>query len=94
MIYINFLGNYIHDGTILINMTSIIKKIKYGDFLSIKSDIVTIINDKNQNWELKRTGISENEIKKLVKEVGKNEAIFQLIQKGNLIPIYGGELNI
>lgn len=71
-----------------------ITKIEYGNFLSNKSNVVTITNDIKQKWELKRIGISENEVKTFVKILGKTEGIKCLIDKGNLIPVYGGDLNL
>ena len=71
-----------------------VEKIKYYDFTSPKSNSITIVNDKNQEWELIRYGISQEEIKKIVKENGKTEGIKILIGNGSLVPVYGGDLNI
>lgn len=71
-----------------------VKKIKYGDFLSIKWDVVTVKNDVGQEWELKRNGISADEVKKFLKETDKTQGIKTLINEGKLVPIYGGELNL
>ena len=71
-----------------------IRKIEYGDFLSVKSQIITITNDKNQNWEFKRVGISSDEVKEMIKTMGKDKAISFLIAEGKLNPIYGGDLNL
>lgn len=71
-----------------------VKKIKYGDFLSIKGDIITVKNDAGQEWELKRNGISADEVKKFLKETDKTQGIKVLINEGKLVPIYGGDLNL
>ena len=71
-----------------------VKKIKYGDFLSIKGDIITVKNDVGQEWELKRNGISADEVKKFLKETDKTQGIKTLINEGKLVPIYGGDLNL
>ena len=71
-----------------------VKKIKYGDFLSIKGDIITVTNDIGQEWELKRNGISADEVKKFLKETDKTQGIKTLINEGKLVPIYGGDLNL
>ena len=71
-----------------------VKKIKYGDFLSIKGDIITVKNDIGQEWELKRNGISADEVKKFLKETDKTQGIKTLINEGKLVPIYGGGLNL
>ena len=71
-----------------------VKKIKYGDFLSIKGDIITVTNDIGQEWELKRNGISADEVKKFLKETDKTQGIKALINEGKLVPVYGGDLNL
>ena len=71
-----------------------VKKVKYGDFLSIKGDIVTVTNDIGQEWELKRNGISADEVKKFLKETDKTQGIKVLINEGKLVPVYGGDLNL
>ena len=71
-----------------------VKKIKYGDFLSNKGDIITVKNDVGQEWELKRNGISADEVKKFLKETDKTQGIKTLINEGKLVPIYGGNLNL
>ena len=71
-----------------------VKKVKYSNSLSIKWDIVTVINDIGQEWELKRNGISADEVKKFLKETDKTQGIKTLINEGKLIPIYGGDLNL
>lgn len=71
-----------------------VTKVKYNNFLSIKGDIITVTNDIGQEWELKRKGISEDELKKFLKETDKTEGIKSLISDGRLVPIYGGNLNI
>lgn len=71
-----------------------VKKIKYGDFLSIKGDIITVKNDVGQEWELKRNGISADEVKKFLKETDKTQGIKTLINEGKLVPVYGGDLNL
>ena len=71
-----------------------VKKIKYGDFLSIKGDIITVTNDIGQEWELERNGISADEVKKFLKETDKTQGIKTLINEGKLVPIYGGDLNL
>lgn len=71
-----------------------VKKVKYGDFLSIKGDIVIVTNDVGQEWELKRNGISADEVKKFLKETDKTQGIKTLINEGKLVPIYGGDLNL
>lgn len=71
-----------------------VKKVKYGDFLSIKWDIITVKNDIGQEWELKRNGISADEVKKFLKETDKTQGIKTLINEGKLVPVYGGDLNL
>ena len=71
-----------------------VKKVKYSNSLSIKWDIVTVTNDIGQEWELKRNGISADEVKKFLKETDKTQGIKTLINEGKLVPIYGGDLNL
>ena len=71
-----------------------VKKVKYSNSLSIKWDIVTVINDIGQEWELRRNGISAENVKKFIKETDKTEGIKTLIAERKLIPIYGGDLNL
>lgn len=71
-----------------------VKKVKYGNFLSNKGDVVIVTNDIGQEWELKRNGISADEVKKFLKETDKTQGIKALITEGKLVPIYGGDLNL
>lgn len=71
-----------------------IKKVIYNDFLSVHGDSIVVVNDKNQKWELRRVGISANEVKNFLKENGNENGIKTLIDEKKLIPIYGGELNL
>ena len=68
-----------------------IKKVIYNDFLSVHGDSIVVVNDKNQKWELRRVGISANEVKNFLKENGNENGIKTLIDEKKLIPIYGGE---
>ena len=67
--------------------------IKYGKYLPLDNTI-TITNDKKQSWELKRYGISEEEVKQLVKSLGNTNAIKKLLEDKKLLPVYGGNLNL
>lgn len=71
-----------------------IKKIKYGSFGTAKWNIVTVRNDSGQEWELVRDGISQDAVKKFLKENDRTEGIKILIEEGKLKPIYGGDLNL
>ena len=71
-----------------------IKKVIYNDFLSVHGDSIVVVNDKSQKWELRRVGISANEVKNFLKENGNENGIKTLIDEKKLIPIYGGELNL
>jgi hypothetical protein len=71
-----------------------VKKIKYNNLLPSKWNIVTVTNDIGQEWELRRNGISAENVKKFIKETDKTEGIKTLIAEGKLIPIYGGDLNL
>lgn len=71
-----------------------VRYVEYGDFLSVKWNIVTVTNNLGQKWELKRIGISENEVRDFIKSNGKTEGIKTLISEGKLVPIYGGNLNL
>lgn len=68
-----------------------IKKIKYDNFLLPKGNKVTILTDKGKVYDFYRNGISEDEIKQLVKENGK-EIIKTLVEKNLLNPVYGGKI--
>lgn len=71
-----------------------IKKVIYNNFLSVHGNSIVVVNDKNQKWELRRVGISANEVKNFLKENGNENGIKTLIDEKKLIPIYGGELNL
>lgn len=71
-----------------------IKKVIYNNFLSVHGDSIIVVNDKSQKWELRRVGISANEVKNFLKENGNENGIKTLIDEKKLIPIYGGDLNI
>ncbi len=71
-----------------------IRKIKYGGFLGVHEGSVYVTNGAGQTWELVRQGVSEEEVKRTIKELGKAEAINYLIEKKQLVPVYGGELNL
>lgn len=71
-----------------------IKKVIYNNFLSVHGSSIVVVNDKNQKWELRRVGISANEVKNFLKENGNENGIKTLIDEKKLIPIYGGELNL
>lgn len=71
-----------------------IKRIKYGNFLYRHGNVVIVTNDSGQAYDLIRNGISEDEVKRLVKENGREPAIRSLIEDGKLLPIYGGEIKL
>ena len=71
-----------------------IKKVIYNNFLSVHGNSIVVVNDKNQKWELRRVGISANEVKNFLKENGNENGIKTLIDEKKLIPIYGGEVNL
>ena len=71
-----------------------IKKVKYGNFLSLKGNRVFVTNDRGQEWEFKRYGVSESYVRGYLSVMGEDDGIKSLIEKGNLIPIYGGEMNL
>ena len=71
-----------------------IKKVKYGNFLSLKGSRVFVTNDCGQEWEFKRHGVSESYVRGYLSVMGEDEGIKSLIEKGSLIPIYGGEMNL
>ena len=71
-----------------------IKRIKYGNFLYRYGNVVIVTNDSGQSYDLVRNGISEDEVKRLVKENGKEPAIRSLIEDEKLLPIYGGEIKL
>lgn len=68
-----------------------ITHIKYRNWLLPNGNKVTITTDKNKNYDFYRNGVSEDEIKSLVKENGK-DVIRQLVSEGKLKPVYGGEI--
>lgn len=69
-----------------------IKRIRYGNFLYRHGNVVIVTNDKGQTYDLIRNGVSESEVKNLVKENGRESAIRSLIDDGKLLPIYGGKI--
>ncbi len=71
-----------------------VRKIKYGGFFSVHDSSIYMTNDAGQTWKLVRQSVSEEKVKKLVKELGKNGAINRLVDEKHLIPVYGGELSI
>ena len=71
-----------------------IKKVIYNNFLSVHGNSIVVVNDKNQKWELRRVGISANEVKNFLKENGNENGIKILIDEKKLIPVYGGDLNL
>ena len=69
-----------------------IKKIAYKNFLYRHGNVVVVTNDKGQSYDLVRNGISEEEVRRMVKEEGREPAIVNLLKEGKLLPIYGGEI--
>lgn len=68
-----------------------IKKIEYRNWLLPKGNKIIITTDKDKTYDFYRNGVSEDEVKKIVKENGK-EIIKQLISEGKLTPVYGGKI--
>lgn len=68
-----------------------IKHIEYRNWLLYKGNKVTITTDKGKKYDFYRKGISEDNVKQLVKENGK-DVIKQLVSEGKLKPVYGGEI--
>ena len=68
-----------------------IKHIEYRNWLLPKGNKITITTDKNKTYDFHRNGISEDEVKKLVKKNGK-DIIKQLVSEGKLTPVYGGKI--
>lgn len=71
-----------------------VKNVKYHDFLSHNGIIVTVTNDQGQKWDLRRSGISSDEMREYIAENGMTEGVKTLIEEGKLIPIYGGDLHL
>jgi len=43
-------------------------------------------------WEYKRIGVTEDEVKALIKDIGRKDAITKLTAEGKIKPIYGGKI--
>ena len=69
-----------------------ITHIEYRNWLLPKGNKVTITTNKNKKYDFYRNGVSEDEVKSLVKERGK-DVIKQLVSEGKLTPVYGGEID-
>ena len=69
--------------------------IEYNDFNShYQGWEVRIMNSRGQKWDFRRIGISEEDVRALVKSKGKTEAIKELMWKGALEPLYGGDMHL
>ena len=69
--------------------------IEYNDFNShYQGWEVRIMNSHGQKWDFRRIGISEDDVRALVKSKGKTEAIKELMRKGALKPFYGGDMHL
>lgn len=69
--------------------------IEYNDFNSHNQRWeVRIMNSHGQKWDFRRIGISEEDVRALVKGKGKTEAIKELVRKGALEPFYGGNMHL
>lgn len=51
------------------------------------------MNSHGQKWDFRRIGISEEDVRALVRSKGKTEAIKELMRKGALEPLYGGDMH-
>lgn len=52
------------------------------------------MNSHGQKWDFRRIGISEEDVRALVKGKGKTEAIKELMMKGALEPLCGGDMHL
>lgn len=71
-----------------------IKKVKYGMFLSRNGNIVTVTTDKGKSYGFVRNGVSENEMRAAVGAEGKDTAVRRFAAEGKLLPMYGGKIEL